>query len=65
MTTLAQIATQVAQLGPGVDRVIAERDRAQLKLHGAETALLLIKATTTDEKTRAVAEAALEILEAP
>jgi len=60
--TLGDLTTQIASLGPGIDRMIAERKAAEQKLHNAETALLLVRATTTDEKTRAIAEAALELL---
>jgi hypothetical protein len=60
--SMEHLTGQVAHLGSGIDRILAERNVAQLKVHNLETAMLLIKATTTDEDTRLIAESALEIL---
>lgn len=56
------LAEQAASIATTVDRVIADRNKAEQKLHNLETALLLIIATSTDQNTIAIAESALEIL---
>lgn len=55
-------APSLDTLSVSIDRLITRCETAELKLHNLETAVLLIKATTSDEQTRAIAESALEIL---